>query len=509
MNLLPLRPKQSRAIQQVHAMMRAGHKRVCLVAPTGSGKRFQCVWWSKECEQQWRRALIVTDRRILVRQMYDELRNFEVTYGVLMGDEPENRDALVQVASIQTLISRGWLDDPSKLPPFDVLFIDECHKMLEAYAKLLAIGKPAIGLTATPVGPDGSTIVRPDLYDVMVEGAKNSELIADGLLLPTTVIAPSEPDIEGVKVNGGQEYNQKQLSNKVWSVTTFANVFDEWAPFADRQTIVFAPGLAYCRSLLQDFEHRGIPAAIIEAATSKKDREIVFEKFDQREVKVLLSVDVLKEGFDAPIASCAIDLQPNSQLRTYWQKVGRIKRTYAGQSEAVYIDMAGNVYRHLLHPDCDPAWDEVTGEQTTSSVYQKRYAEGKERDPITCPKCKVTRQGGPRCPACGFECPKPVRWIRMGSGKLKEIPAERIVKREKSEYEKMISAWQGALWAGLKSGMTFDQCRFIFQKKRGEWPPENLPCMPCRGSIERKKRVGDVYGPQELAVAFKNARSHQ
>ncbi len=506
MNTVPLRPLQVKTVEAVHAKIRAGHKRVCCVAPTGFGKRYLAVWWAKECELQGKQAWIVTDRRTLVKQMRDELKRFGVHYGIIMSTEQRNSEAPIQVVSIHTARARNMLGD-AEPHTINVGFVDEGHKEPEAY-KMLYAKYPCvwIAFTATPVGPQGRSIIGNGLYDCMVEVVKNSELIAQGYLLPTKVIAPSAPDIKGVTINDGAEYNQSQLSRAVSKVTAFANVFDEWAPFADRQTILFAPGLAYCRGLQADFEHRGVPAALIEADTKLKDREEIFEKFANRDICVLLSVDILKEGFDAPIASCAIDLQPNSQLRTYWQKVGRIKRAHEGQSEAVYLDMAGNCWRHMLHPDDDPAWDEVTGNTTTAELYQRRLEEGKERAPTTCPKCKMLIKPGQRKCECGFEFKefKPVKWIRMGDGKLKEVTAERIVKQEKSGRDKEMAEWKSCLFAALHSrnGLTFDQCRFIYQQRTGRYAPDYLPCMPVYGSAKRKMKVRDVYNPKDIMREF-------
>lgn len=505
--VLSLRPRQQHAIHLAHEQWRAGRRVLLFVLPTGAGKRYVAVWWAAKAQQQGKEVLIVTDRRILVKQMHDELHRFGVDYGVLMNEYEENRQPTVQVASIQTLESR-YLATGEGLPPADLILIDECHKALDAYANLLKFYPNAkvLGLTATPVGPQGRALV-PGCYEVMVEGCRNSELIADGLLLPTLVYAPSEPHIKGVKINSGGEYAQRSLGTAVRGVTTFANIFDEWAPFADRKTILFAPSVAYCRGLAygtgehDSFKARGIRAEVIDHTTKTKDRDRIFDEFQHGDLKVLVSVDVLKEGFDAPIASCGIDLQPNAQLRTFWQKVGRVKRAYPGQTDAVWIDMAGNCWR-FLHPDDDPDWHEVTGEVTTQDLMLKK------RTPARCSKCDAVRTGAGKCPGCGAES-KPeesVRMVRMGNGKLKKIPAHEVKKREKSAQEKLADKWKSELFAGLTSGKTFKQCAVAYRRRNGKWPPKNLPAMPKYGAIEWGMKVVDVYTARDIMQQFHGGR---
>jgi DNA repair protein RadD len=509
-----LRPYQTKTVHLTHGAIADGHRDVCCVGPTGMGKRICAVWWAGKTVNQGKRMLMAMDRRMLVNQMADELREFGVPHGVIMGSRPQQIEYPVQVASIQTLKRREF----ANLPEADFLLVDEAHKDPETYRKLFALYPNALhlGLTATPVDAKGRSL-EGTYYSKVVEGCKNSELIKQGFLLPTTVICPSEPDITGVSINDGEEFNQNTLAKAVRSVTTFANVFDEWAPFADRQTIVFAPGVAYARGLVEgpgdSFNARGIEAVLIESEMKPADRERAFNAFKRREIRVLLSVDILKEGSDFPIASCALDLQPNSQLRTYWQKCGRIKRIFEGQTHAVYIDMAGNLWRHYMHPDDDPDWFAISGEKTTRELTISKRNDSNSDDPkepklIVCPKCGESRKGGPKCPNCGHEYDKQVKHIRMGDGKLKEVSAEYVAKREKTEQEKLASKWKSELFIGRQQGRTLAQCANQFERRHGVKLPKGIPCVPVFGSAHWRRQVGEVFSERDVAVQFSKWESH-
>lgn len=517
---LELRVRQQWAKHRLFEAYRQGYRLVLLVGPTGFGKRYIAVHLCQVAADNSRRVLFVTNRRLLVKQMFDESRKYGVDYGVIMADAEEgNPAAPIQIASIHTLES--WYLRPGLgaqqgvgLPPADLVIIDEGHQDVARYVELLKhypVAKVVI-LTATPIGAEGRSLVPP--YDVLIEGCLNSELIADGLLLPTKVYAPSEPNIEGVKIVSRGEYNQNQLGRAVKECTVFADVFNEWSAFADRKTVCFVPGVAYGNDLAEQFNRRlGLGMAyMISSKTKHEDREEAFDAI-RGNSKILLSVDVLREGWDMPEVSCAIDLQPNSQLRTYWQKVGRIKRAHEGQEHAVYLDFAGNYWR-FPHPDLDPEWPQ--GDETTQDAIERRRKEGKERQPLRCPKCAeayTPKSRPPRCPSCGHVIDgEAKRVVRMGNGKLKHVPAFAKAKVEKSALEKRLDIWQGCLFAGLKANLSFSQCTGIYRKRTeqklgtGEWPQDGWPGTHDRDSLNWKRKVPEVFSAKDIAIKCKQAK---
>lgn len=504
MQTLELRPRQQWAAHKLFEAMRAGHRKVLFVMPTGAGKRYLAIWLCQMALEKGRRVLFVTNRRLLVEQMFRGAGDFGVEYGVIMAGENPN-DSPIQIASLQTLQSRYIYDrfgieTPDRLPPADLIIIDEAHQQVPAYMHLISLyanDPKVVGLTATPVGPEGRSLIPP--YDILVEGCLNSELIQDGRLLPTRVIAPSEPNIEGVKVNGGQEYNQRELGRKVQECTIFADIFREWEPFKERAAVCFVPGIKYGRDLEGQFNFLLGPgsAKLIHAKTKHEDRQQAFEDVEMGRTKVLLSVDVLREGWDLPVISLGMDLQPNKQLRSYWQKVGRIKREYPGQTDAVLLDFAGNYWR-FPHPDEDPKWP--TGKDTTQDLIEHGRKERGDPQPFMCPGCGEVRTHGKTCPKCGFECGEPIRRIRMGDGKLKEVPLRDKRKREKSDNEILLGKWQSCLYAGLYSNMTLGQVASMFQKRTGKYPSHNWPGVYPGGDINWRRKVDACFTRKSIAV---------
>lgn len=490
---LVLRPHQEFGIAGVRELMRDGNKRVILVGPAGSGKRYQAVYLSRQAAQKDKRCLVVTNRITLVKQMYDELRRFGIEYGVIMGDVPQNREALVQVASLQTLQSRYLYNEGGGgLPPADLVVVDECHNNLDAYMKLFSFYPDAkiIGLTATPVGPSGASLMP--IYEKMFIGSKESELISKGLLLPTKVFCPSEPNLEGVKING-RDYSQKEVNRRVLDVTTFANVFEFWKPYCWMKTICFIPGVAFSRGITEQFIIEGFQAAHIDAKTPIKQREDLFEELANGHLRVICSVDVLREGFDVPRVQCGIDLQPTLQLRNMKQKCGRVRRPFEDQEDCIWIDMNGSYWRHG-HPDTDFPWEQIHGKETTRTL-QKKPREPGDPKPIQCPKCSFARTGGNVCPNCGHESTQSIRRVRMGNGKIKEMPVPGSDDRHDKKLEKSIAQkkWDKALGTAVYANMTVAQAKHLYHTDTGDWPPDNLDYMPKQNSGDWQRKAKDVY----------------
>jgi len=507
--LMQLRDYQSRAVHAVFDAWRGGARSVVLVAPTGMGKRVIALWLMRYAAEAGRRVLFVGNRRLLITQAQVDAEKYGIDHGVLMADaESGNAAATNQIASIQSLESWYFYEKFSEiptgagLPPANLLVIDEGHQDAGRYRTLLGFYPDAkiLVLTATPVGAEGKSLV-PSLYDTLVEPVKNSELIRERYLLPTTVFAPSEPHIQGVKVQGKGEFNQAQLGRAVQHCTVTADVFRQWEPYHERATVCFVPGIPFGRSLVEQFNKRygDGTAFLIEASTKAGDREEAIGRVRDGISRVLVSCDVLREGFDLPVLSCGIDLQPNSQLRTYWQKLGRIKRAHQDQSQAIWLDFAGNYWR-FPHPDEDPEWP-VGDQETTQEIIERRREEKKEAQPISCPKCGFVRAKGPTCPNCGLTSYEPVRRIRMGDGRLVEVPAVQRKARELSAEERLFNKWKSRLFAAMHTGLSYGQCAAIFKREHGESPRHGWPGTFPAHALDWKRSPAQEHTTRTLSEA--------
>jgi superfamily II DNA or RNA helicase len=103
---LILRPYQARDADRLRAAFRQGRKRICYAAPTGSGKTVLFVYIAGRAVELDNHVGVVVHRQELVDQAGDALAAAGVPFGVVAAGYPENLDAPVQVAMVQTLVNR-------------------------------------------------------------------------------------------------------------------------------------------------------------------------------------------------------------------------------------------------------------------------------------------------------------------------------------------------------------------------------------------------------------------
>ncbi len=141
--------------------------------------------------------------------------------------------------------------------------------------------------------------------------------------------------------------------------------------------------------------------------------------FRDGRVKLLLSVDLISEGFDVPACDCVLLLRPTHSLGLYLQQVGRALRP--SDQDAIILDAAGNSQRHGT-PDESRVW--------------KLHGTKKERAGLVadlpvrvCARCYAVHRPHLRtCPYCGYTHPLDSR-----------IPEERdIILKEKAVHAKQM-----------------------------------------------------------------------
>lgn len=113
--------------------------------PTGTGKTIVFTSVVKDirrwCEEHSpeSKILIVAHRKELIQQASDKLG--KIPHGIIQSGKPQDLDKPVQVASIQTFISRRNYETMRKLR-FDFIIIDEAHHSMALVIKSYGICSP-------------------------------------------------------------------------------------------------------------------------------------------------------------------------------------------------------------------------------------------------------------------------------------------------------------------------------------------------------------------------------
>jgi superfamily II DNA or RNA helicase len=244
-------------------------------------------------------------------------------------------------------------------------------------------------------------------------GADAGQLLRLGYLSPYKVFAPpGQPDVKGIRKQGG-DYSRKMLNDVCGDNKTIATAVKNWKLLAGgRQTIGFCVSVAHLERVQEQFLGAGISCAGIDGKMAKGQRDSIVSRFRNGELKVLLSVDLISEGFDVPNCDCVLLLRPTQSLGLHLQQVGRALRP--SDQHAVILDCAGNSTRHGT-PDESRTW---------SLQGQTKERKGLVADlPVrVCPACYGVHKPTLRtCPYCQFLHPLDSRIPEEADIILKEL----------------------------------------------------------------------------------------
>ncbi len=338
--MVELRPYQRAAIDALREHVRGGKRRLCLVAPTGSGKTVIAAELLRGAVARGKRVLFAVHRRELLHQSAVALRRVGLDpwmFGAGSGAHPM---AVAHIGSIPVLARRELI------PRADVVILDEAHhaasptwrRVMERYADAIIIG-----CTATPFRSDKQGLA--DLFEVSVIAATPSELIDGGSLVPYDAFAYDAPELHEVKITAG-DYNQKDLGIACNTAVLVGAVVAEYLAHAHgRPALLFPVDVKHSRALCDEFRRTGVAAEHLDCKTPANRRDDLVRRFRGGDIAVLSSVGVLTEGFDAPRAEVAILARPTQSEALHLQMIGRVLRPAPGKERALIHDHAGNLLR--------------------------------------------------------------------------------------------------------------------------------------------------------------------
>ena len=493
---LSLRPYQHRGLDEIRLEYRQKRRRPLYVLPTGGGKTVCYAAIAEGAAARGKRVLILEHRKELIRQASTAIARLGLRHQVvcppekLAGIRRAHIKAVgmpmldprghVAVASVQTLAVRmDWLEefDP------DLIIIDEAHHAVAGtWARIIAACPDALllGVTATPVRTNGQGLG--DVFDVMVLGPSQKELIADGYLLPPRVVAPPlKVDLSKVRKRGGDLDADQQAELMMADREITGDAIEHYNRLAPgRPAIVFCANLKHAEAVAADFRAAGWRFQVIHGGMLDTERDGLIEQLADGRLHGLVNKDLISEGTDIPVAEVCILLRLTESESWYLQATGRVQRpVYApgydlselagrlaaieasGKPFGLVIDHVGNsgriingefVPRHGL-PHDDRDW--------TLEGRKKRKRKGKQEEvaeaATQCPSCyavhdpseyaKAGRERAiaegrnpgdakPECPSCGLV--SKVRAIappKQVAGTLVDVEDPSIVRRQQRQAQ--------------------------------------------------------------------------
>lgn len=420
---MPLREYQRRAVEAVLHKWANEAREGLLVMPTGSGKTETGAAVIGEALKFGKRCMWTTHTQELVEQSQARLhRSLGVPVGIVAaGYRPT--DAMVQVASIQTLVARGCRPDAQVVIP------DEAHHMMASkWNEVLHHYRGAflLGLTATPERADG--LPMGDIFKWLYPGVDYSTLLAESNLVPCRVFRP-QGLLKGLADDPVSAYLQ-------------------WGE--GRSGFVYVRTVPEARRLADEFCKKGIPALAVDFESPDRDGRIAALR--NGEVKLLVNVYTLTEGVDVPQASLCMLARGVGHISIFLQMVGRVLRPAPGKVDAIVLDLPGMTHDFGL-PTEDREYS-LTGE----GIRRKLGAPAVK----VCQKCGLSFISIAVCPRCGFRAPE--KKVRVYGVPMTQAEAQQVPEATKLEEWSRIQAIAAA------KGFSDAWAMRVYREKFGERP---------------------------------------
>lgn len=459
--MIALRDYQEQIISDLRHAFTTGCRAPLLVAPTGSGKTVLFSYIASQAAIKGNGTLILVHRQELLRQTSDTLARFGVEHGLIAPGQ-EHTEALVQVASVPTLVRRlgaiAW--EPG------LIVADEAHHVTRktGHGRILAHYASArvLGVTATPERLDGKGlgVAAGGYFDILVMGPSVRDLVEQGHLSRPLVYAPAtQLNLSSIRTLAG-DYEQGALAIVMDRPAIYGDAVKHYRQYCDRApAIAFCVSVAHAEHVAEAFRSAGYQAASIDGTLDDRTRRQRIEDLGSGKLHILASCEIISEGTDIPIVAGALLLRPTQSLSLCLQQVGRALRPFPGKERAIIIDAVGNTLRHG-HPLEDRLW-------SLNSKPRRQRKDPEAKTPLkVCPQCECAHAPAPACPECGNPYPVQVRQVEQVEGALVEVrPEDRRLQarreqggcrtledlRELAAARGYRAAWAEKVWASRQS----------------------------------------------------------
>jgi len=340
---------------------------------------------------------------------------------------------VVRVASVE-VHERGVSEDFERLCPGGLVYnlevegthtyfanglaVHNCHHSPAGSYQLIKAMCPNaqfLGTTATAFRHDGKPLGND--FNAELRGPSIRDLEATGFISPVKLIAPpTKVDLSRVKRRMG-DFVVAQLEAAVNTDQVTQAALLAYAQHAGGlPTLVFCTGVQHAVDAATAFGAAGWSTEVMEstmtrcldprpAETKRAARRRCVRGLASGRYQLLFTIGMAGEGVDIPICSAGLDLRPTQSTQLWLQHIGRVKRLYAGKTEAIWMDLVGNWTRHGM-PNADRTWSLTGGlkgiERAVAAVRRCGSCHFvTERGPVRCPNCdrkypiRITRPGMP------------------------------------------------------------------------------------------------------------------
>jgi|GEM_PF-6859635 len=298
-----------------------------VVLPTGSGKT---IIFAEILSRVTKKTLVIVDKVRLIKQTKEKISR-EV--GIYNADD-KNLNELITIGTIQSLVRA------KDIPKFNLIILDEMHRFdfnAGMFKKFIQSqdGPKIIGFTATPFSAREYLYGPTNFFKEITYQKTFNEMTDRGFLVPLHYGGSKRNiNLVGVKTQAG-DYCQSDLEKNILAdIALMKSQVEDALQRCIGKTVWICVTIEHAEKLKSL-----IPNSICIHSQNNQSTE----SFERGDVQHCVSVMMLSEGIDIPIAQTLVLMRPTRSPRLYVQAVGRILRPHQDKAHALLLDYGGVV----------------------------------------------------------------------------------------------------------------------------------------------------------------------
>ena len=353
---------QDNIVDQTVASLSKGRD-VAIDAPTGAGKSRMFSKVIERTTDQQNHALVLSERQNLAYQAAANIKKWtrgDITTSIGIDG---NFDQSGQVVSTTVQTANLHLDD---MASYKILVIDEAHHALDKNDDYTRVINKAL-----EVNPDirivGASATFPEEMKGMIDQLVKADrhVITFEEAIEAKLIDLPETKMDKTRLKNGKTIEEMVIESehtghgsKITGVTAEIrkNLPDDWVDkmawnyskeFSEVQTLSYLDNIKDANAFVKELSEYGIEVEAVHSKRSAKDNKEAFARFERGEIKGLVTVDMVSEGYDVDARGIFLGKISTSE-REFKQINGRGARSYGEEksSKTLLYDMGASTMLH-------------------------------------------------------------------------------------------------------------------------------------------------------------------
>lgn len=360
--MITLRSNQSEPISKAIAYFNEKKPKPSLIVlPTAWGKSILTAFVAKNTND---RLLVIQPSKELLEQNFKKylaLCGFACNAGIYSASFGRKEIAQITYATIGSIKTMGAT---FKQLGFTKMLIDEAHlyprEADSMLGKFLADSgiTHVLGITATPVklqtnrDLNGNTFYKlvmltsrskkGNFFKDIIHVGQVREMVELGFWSPLRYQSETFDDSLLVFNSSKSEYTEDSVQRAFNANNGMEGIIETLDSHPERRHIlVFVPSVSDAISLSERYDN----SAVIYGDMDKRQRDYVINEFREGRIRVIFNVRVLSTGFDYTGIDCIVLGISTASIALYYQIIGRATRIDPNKTDALIIDLGGNVSR--------------------------------------------------------------------------------------------------------------------------------------------------------------------